>query len=298
MRLYINDLSFRNDVQIDNPNKLVESFLDVCDRIKKYSFEKIYVPADCKVRELTIGYSLNTFLDNNPRNSLLHQKLKSIMANQFIKIEHDVDAENLIQYVKWNNQESEFLKRAFNTETPVLSFKTIPVFTGHQINITSEYIDENDHPQSENCTLNNLSELSHFTALNAFLNQKQLEIADLQDKWNAIDNPIRFKPRTIQYLADIGYNNKWASANANVKVALANDTGSYIALLNGWEYKSRLSGRNGRKVFKALNQMVYMSIDTQHGTFEIHNRKGIHCYEINFKGDVLEGAQNNHNIEI
>lgn len=298
MRLYVNDLSFRNDVQIDEPENVVKSFLDVCNWVKKYSFEKIHMPADYKSRELVSGYSLGSFLASNPKSSLLYQKLKGIMANQFIVFDHQALEEETIQYVRWNNQESEFLKQAFNTDTPTISLKTIHEFTNHQIQIKNEYLDANETEISEDDTLNNLSDISHFTQLHEFLSQKQIEIAALESRWDAIKNPIRFKDRSEQYLADKNFDAEFASGNKNYKVGLANMAGTFIAEINGWKYNSRLSERNGRRVFKALNQLAYLSIDTQHGTFEVHDRHGIHCYEINFKGEILEGAQHNHNIEI
>lgn len=297
MRLYVNDLSFRNDVQINEPDTLVKSFMDVCDRIKKYSFDKILMPDEYTSREIVSGYTIGNFLASKPKNSILYQKLKGIMANQLVKIEMD-DFDNEIQYVKWNNEESEFLKGSLNTDTPTVSFKTEPEFATHQIQITNEYLDADENTITENPSLNNISDISHFTQLHGFLSQKQIEIAELQSKWDAIKYPIRFIERTNQHLSDNNFDVEFARGNENYKVGLANKVGTYIAKLNGWEYKSRLSTRNNRRVFKALNQLVYLSIDTQHGTFEVHDRNGIHCYEINFKGDPIEGTQHNHDIEI
>lgn len=298
MRLYVNDLSFRNDVQADEPEALVKSFMDVCDRIKKYSFDKILMPDNYTSLELVSGYTIGSFLASEPKNSVLYQKLKGIMANQFVKIELDDYDEDEIQYVKWNSQESEFLKRALNTETPVVSFKTLRAFTCHQVQITNEYLDSNENPVIENKTITNFSDIIHFSTLQEYLNQKHLEIAELQSKWDALKNPIRFNARTNQYLASINYSYNWANGNAEYRVGLAKMAGTYIAQINGWQYKSRISERNDRKVFKALNQLAYLSIDTQHGTFEVHDRNGKHCYEINFNGDPLEEAQQNHDIEI
>lgn len=299
MNLYINNFSYRPSEQNDNPESLIKDFIQVVEKSRMYSFERLHVPSDYATLEIAQGYTFTTFLQHYHPGTAIHQKLKSLMTNQLKKIDvSEQDEEESIQIVKWNNEESAFLKEAFNTDVPVISFKTDIAFTSHQLNVVNEFIDENEEVISSQETLNNISELNHFNLLNAYLTRKQQEFTALLNRWDAKVTPIRFIDRTIQHLNDTKYNTLWAKADERLRVNLAHGVGRYIAELNGWQYKPILSKRNNRKVFKALNQFVYLSIDTLHGSFEVHDRNGVHCFEINFKGELLEDAQDRHDLVI
>lgn len=298
MNLYINNFSYRPSIRRDNAESLIRDFIQVVEKTRMYSFEKVHMPSNYATLEITEGYSFTTFLQRYHPGTALHQRLKSLMTNQLKKIDWSEHEDESIQYVKWNNLESEFLKEAFNADVPVISFKTEIVFNSHQLNIVNEFIDENEEVISSQETLNNLSELNHFNVLNSYLTRKQQELNERLSRWDAMKTPIRFIERTIQHLDNTNYNTLWAKADERLRVSLAQNVGRYIAVLNGWEYKPILSKHNNRKVFKALNQSVYLSIDTMHGTFEVHDRNGNHCFEINFQGELLENAQHRHDLVI
>lgn len=297
MNLYINNFSYASD-EIGNIESVLSSFILICERIRSYSFDKVYMPNDFKSKEVLFGESFVSFIKNNNFDKNLRNRLSGLISNQLKGIMFDEIEDNTIQYVKLNGVESEFLKRAFNTSTPVISFPTKEAYRFHILEVFNEYLNSELKEIKENAILNNLSEISHFTDLKDLLYQKQLKINALKSKWDALEKPIRFIETTNQYLIDTNYELKWANGNTNIRVSLANDIGTSIAIMNGWEYKSGLSKKNNRKVFMALNQIVYLSIDTQHGTFEIHKRNGKHFCEINFKGELMEGAQTNHDLKI
>jgi hypothetical protein len=298
MNLYINDFSFRSGEESQDFEKIVREFISVCERTRSYSFENLYMPTDFKSRELIQGNSFISYISQTRADSLLRQRLNSLMANYLKKIDNDESDNNSIQYVKWNDEESEFFKRAFNKNVPVISLKNKAAFSNHQLNIKNEYLNSREEVIESQEVLNNISEIAHFTLLNEFLSHKQREFADLKGRWDAIGIPIRFRDRVSNYLRETNYNTLWANGDEKIKVSLAHHVGRHIAEINGWQYKPNLSRKNNRKVFKALNQSVYMSIDTLHGTFEVHDKKGLHCFEINFIGELLEGGQNRHNLEI
>jgi|GEM_PF-2725999 len=299
MNLYINNFSYCPLIQIENSDSLIKDFITVVEKLKTYSFERLYLPMNYATLEIAKGCSFTTILQEYGREALLHQRLKSLIANQFRKIDIDDQADgNSIQYVKWNGNESEFFKRAFNSDIPVVSFKTAEDFSVHQLNIRNEYLNVNEEQVISQEILNNISELDHFNLLDSYLSSKQRQFNELCGRWDALALPIRFRDRVDQYLDQINFINLWGNSDERIRVSLAREVGSYIAQFNGWEYNPSLSRRNDRKVFKALNQSVYLSIDTMHGTFEIHKRNGVHYCEVNFQGDKLEDAQNRHNIEI
>jgi hypothetical protein len=263
-----------------------------------YSFEKLYVPANYAELDITQGYSFTTFLTQYHSGNALHLKLKSLMSNRLKKIDVGDLNNASIQYLKWNDEESDFLKAAFHDNLPIISFKTNKAFHSHQLEVLNEFIDENENIISSPEILNQLSDLQHFDKANDYLSNKQLEFSERLKQWDAKNTPIRYTERTIAHLKITNFYALWKNANENYRVSLAHEIGSYIATINGWVYKSNLSKLNNRRVFKALNQLIYLSIDTMHGTFELHDRNGDHCFEINFEGHETEGKNEKHKLKI
>jgi len=66
-----------------------------------------------------------------------------------------------------------------------------------------------------------------------------------------------------------------------------------VATINYWEYDSNVSSKNsGRTIYYAGNgrQKLYISVDTQHGTFELFDKNGIHKGEYNYYGVKKEAV--------
>jgi hypothetical protein len=297
MNLYINDISYQPQVVNANPHHLINDFVDVWDRAKNFLFEKVIMPDDYKTREITQQFSFITYQGTAHYKDVTLVKFKSILANQIKKVNAD-EIDSNIQYVSFNNQESNFLKKAYNKKVPVISFRTIADFDVPILSVVNKFLDEAEKEVITNEQIINLSRSTHFTAHQIYLNTQIQKAATLNSKWNAKLNPLRFLDAVNTYLIDIEFNKLWANSDTNYRVKLANEAGTYIAEMNGWQYEPSLTKKNTRTIFKALNQTIYLSIDTLHSTFELHDRKGKHLGEYNFSGTQLEGTQHNHNIEI
>ena len=291
MNLYINDFSYRPLEQGQDCEAILKEFLNVCEGAKKYSFEKLCMPSNFKALEIVQGFSIATFLESAPKNSPLRQRLNSLVANQLKKIDQDELMVNKIQYVAWNGRDSEFFRRAFNSEVPVVSFTTNTLFSSDRFQIINKFLDKNEEILEIPGIVYNIGSQGHITTHHHILSQKQLQYASLQGRWNALAEPLRFSLLSTQYLQSIGFEAKWGKASPEDRVTLADFAGDYIAQLNGWEYRSKLSAFNQRRVYQALNQSVYLSIDTMHRAFEVHDRNGFHHGEISFGGEWLEDAQ-------
>lgn len=92
-----------------------------------------------------------------------------------------------------------------------------------------------------------------------------------------------------------------ATKNMDVgeRVASHRQTGKKIAETNGWTKNKNLSKKNGRDVYTDNKGNNY-SVDTQHGAFEVLNKKGKHQGEIDFSGKWTKDADTSgkHNIKI
>lgn len=297
MNLYINDISYQPQVVIANPHHLISNFVDVSDRAKTYLFEKIVMPDDYKIREITQNFNFISYQGTAHYRDVTNERFKSLLANQLLKMEAD-DLDSSIQYVYYGTSESDYFKKAYNRKVPVVSFRTLEVFERPTLPVKNTYFDEAGVEISNNDDVLNISHTAHFTDHQQYFNQQALKIANQNGKWNAKQNPIPRVQATNQYLTDFKFNAQWEKSDENFRVSLAIEAGTFVAELNGWEPKPKLSKKNNRKVFKSLNRSFYLSIDTMHGTFELHDRNGKHLAEYNFSGTPLERSQNNHNIEV
>lgn len=305
MKLYINDLSFLPQAVIPNHDNLIRDLIDVCSRIKKYKFEKIVMPDNFKVKEICQYLTLISYRDDASKNIDIRRRLKSIISNQMVKISTD-ENDDSIQYVELNKKDSEFLKKSFNQNLPIISLRTDIKFDDNVLKIQNKYFDESELEIIEQGEIVNLSHENHFIIHASFLNQKLLENTKLDGKWNPKQNPLRFKDLINQYLQDIDYEKKLKSKdNSSYKMALYLEVGSRIAEMNGWDHDKYLSTINSnshkkRKIFKSRNRTFYLSIDVQHGAFELLDRRGKHITEYNFKGKDMGKTYDDgsHDIKI
>ena len=297
MNLYINDISYQPQVINSNPHLLINDFIDVSDRASSYLFEKIVMPNDYKIREITQNFTFIIYQGTSHYKDVTNERFKSLLVNQLVKIKTDVLDES-IQYVYYKGTDSYFLKKALNRKVPVVSFRTLDEFNTSTLQILNKFFNEDEEEVSKNDEVFNVSYKDHFTFHKNYFNEQALKIASQNSRWNAKQNPLPSINATAIYLKDIKFNDQWANANSNFRVKLANEAGTYIAEMNGWEYKPKLTNKNQRSIFKALNQTIYLSIDTMHGTFELHDRNGKHLGEFNFSGVQLEDSQYKHNIVV
>lgn len=86
------------------------------------------------------------------------------------------------------------------------------------------------------------------------------------------------------------FEKKISNMNVNEKVALVRTTAADLAKMNGWTKDSKLSRMNGRDVYFDTSSGKYYAVDTQHGRFEVVNKKGKHQGEVNFNLDPTKPA--------
>jgi hypothetical protein len=297
MNLYINDMSYQPQVVKANPHHLINVFIDVSDRAKSFLFEKIVMPNDYKIRDIIQNFSFVTYQGTAHYRDVTNERFKSLLANQLVKMSAD-NLDESIQYVYYNQTESYYFKKAYNRNVPVVSFRTLEEFDNPTLDIVNKYLDDAEQEKINNNVIRNVSNKAHFIHHQEYFNEQAYKNANQNGKWNAKQKPLPRVEATATYLTDFKFTEQWAKGNETFRVKLANEAGTYIAEMNGWEYKSRLTNRNQRSIFKALNQSVYLSIDTMHGTFELHDRNGRHLGEYNFSGEQLEDSQHKHNIYV
>lgn len=93
------------------------------------------------------------------------------------------------------------------------------------------------------------------------------------------------------------FNEKIAKMPPNERVALIREVASEIAKKNNWKKDTNISRKNNRDVYYDPKSKQYYAVDTQHGTFEVVNRRGKHQQEVDFnlnqtKGEDKSGRHN------
>jgi RHS repeat-associated protein len=78
--------------------------------------------------------------------------------------------------------------------------------------------------------------------------------------------------------------------NVNEKIGTIRTTASNIASQRGWAKDSKLTRINGRDVYYDSGSGNYYALDTQHGRFEVVNKRGKHQGEVNFNLDPTKAA--------
>ncbi len=87
--------------------------------------------------------------------------------------------------------------------------------------------------------------------------------------------------------------------SAEERIAEYKTAGKRVADGNSWKKNDALTKKNGRDIYEG-NDGDYFALDTQHGSFEVLDKKGKHQGEINFEGTKIDGADKSgkHNIKL
>lgn len=295
MNCYLNNFSL---VEADNGirmDKLLKDFICVCDELNSYSFEKIFMPSEYCDIPLSESVTINQFIrsrssqdSRQPIDDFI-SRIKSIRKNQLSKITKDKPDEK-IQYIYYNGDESDFFKKAFNQNVPVVSFRTRVVFDNPKLDVSISYLDKDEQPQNSNKKVSNVSHADHFVVHKDFLEMKQREQVVSDQEWNALEMPFRMKNKMVQFLNEHDFENE-RNSDPQYKTKLFLETGTALAEMNGWifhsEYSSRFSSHEKmRRIFYSNGKRrAYLSIDILHGEFELHQRNGKHIMSYNFNGE-------------
>lgn len=116
-----------------------------------------------------------------------------------------------------------------------------------------------------------------------------------------LDNPLPNKKLCDYYL--ILQNKLISNGNdpMNIYLRISNE----VALRNGYIYSNTLSKKNStdktkRVIYKHQKEDIYLSVDVEHGAFEVCNGRGRHCGEYSYIGKMLQPRDKtgNHDINV
>ena len=81
-----------------------------------------------------------------------------------------------------------------------------------------------------------------------------------------------------------------SNLSVHEKIAKIKSTARDIAKQNSWTKNNKLSKRNKRDVYYDSETGNYYALDTQHGRFEVVNKKGKHLGEVDFSLNATKPA--------
>ncbi|ENQ3112604.1 S-layer protein [Bacillus cereus] len=116
------------------------------------------------------------------------------------------------------------------------------------------------------------------------------KIGDLEKKGKALEAAA--KNVSNGRFDVVAFDQKIAKMNVNEKIALIKSTSMDIAKQNGWKKDSKLTRMNNRDVYFDSKTKNYYALDTQHGRFEVVNKKGKHQGEVDFNLNLTKPADN------
>lgn len=106
------------------------------------------------------------------------------------------------------------------------------------------------------------------------------KLGDLEKNAQKLGNVTKNVPKGSFDVA--AFDKKIAKMNINEKAAEIKIASQGIAKQNGWEKNSKLSKLNKRDVYVDSKTKNLYAVDTQHGRFEVLNKKGKHQGEVDF----------------
>ena len=85
------------------------------------------------------------------------------------------------------------------------------------------------------------------------------------------------------------------------RIPIFKDVGEQMASKSGWTKNTSLMKKNkGRTIYTDKDSGLHYSLDTQHGRFEVLDKKGNHMGEIDFTGKKKKGRDpsGGHDIKV
>ncbi len=154
----------------------------------------------------------------------------------------------------------------------------------------------------KNTLTNNISNVFNIPSFTAFVFSKHSDfnygsvVSEHIDKKDFFPNSrISDKMLDAERIEEIN-----AHIHQDERIDNYKSAGLKIAQINLWKHCQATTNKNDRDIFKRRIQARYnyLSIDTQHGRFEMFDNSGIHVGEYYFTGILVPNSKRNHSINI
>lgn len=302
MEVVFNELSFTKVSSANAANNCYKQFfehylaidkLSLTDLLKIITIEEV----DIFGKEIFNGISFRSWLEKLP---LKFQVEKELIYKRL------VDSEKAVNYPEYHyeNGEAKGLGLAHENQLLTISFQTNKKWTEKEIEIIKVEINEKKNVLNESVVkVKHTAKKEHTINYKiwrevGFINENPKVIPKRHAQTKKLLFPQLNASNELVNGVEVENIAKVENWENFYKILVSEDTGVRIVVfelifenlmeINGWVKNERLTKLNNRTVYEAGK--LYAALDTQHGTIEIHNSKGIHKGEYRFDGEFEKNS--------
>lgn len=285
MNAFLNELSltFLPPHEIDD---IIDDFIYVCIALKEFNNHIVALEYFADFNLMTYQIRENEYLSEYLKNRDIEllRKIRSLVTT--------ASDENFgFEEIKINGKSSKGAAKAYLKSGITISFRSHEQWTKENIKAIYHYI-EGDNIKEKSIEIRNANNLTTLLSHKTWLN-KTLTTINI-----SIDEPIPFPKTTERLIGD--YYEESKKKPERERIAIFKEIAEKITRLNQYKKEDKLTQKNNRIIYESLDKKIYLALDTQHGTFECCNSKGIHQKEIDFLGNPTKKADTSgqHNIKM
>lgn len=300
MNLFVNDLSLKCSLPLQEHWEFITEFGRLVNKLKEFDIDKISFPKGYKNMSIGGIYWKDCYIKEScPLKDDQRMELLSLMSSSIYEVkESDIDFNHIFSEDASFDVHSSFLGNSFTMDNPVVSFTFKDIYKKQSIAGYYKKLPTNHSKRAEVRNLYDAASISPLSTV-SFKKCKTIKPENFP-LWNS--------PDTIRYIRKIGHKDDITFTTTEEKQAYLIKHGTVIALLNGWKEDTIRTNKNRspqkiRKIFysaKFKQTDTYLCIDMEHPDirFELCNHRGIHLKEIKYTGETTGSAKTDHNIKV
>lgn len=297
MYSFINDLSISPaGFELQNNWNLIDAVMEISYKLREYKIEILRVPSDFLNRSIAGSRSIADYLADSQFDPEKKTLLYEFIGNRIEEPDDEINAtltsaqENRLINVYHKGNSSDLLTEAHVMKCPALSFESGKDFQVDFLDSELAILNENNEITAKSIRIENIFNENSFHIHHAFLIDWKKKIVFVKTKWDPIKKPI-WNDLTEQTIDELEFP-KSIHGKSDKKEELRR-IGTLVAEMNAWVYDENITKKNRnasqmRKIFRSDSgsKTAYLSIDFEnaYGGFEVHDHKGTHQGQIDFKG--------------
>lgn len=307
MDYYLNEISLTPVADQTSAREMMATFVKLCSTLRGWGFGSLRLSRDHEIKQFAIceSYCVYDWFKDETVDIDLRRRFRSIATQAPLVPDSEptlLEKQALSEFSLPNIQGPVFgLGIAFLTGSLAVSLRSRLIWNNAFFDLVRYFLEANGDAREERVNVRHAAGLEHLDQHLDWL--KELN----SDKnWKPTDN--YFPQQTfVDALAEkyggwVGYYSHCKNMSETERIASYRSLAKLVAERHGYEFDRRVSALNDRHVFRAGSDRnrIYLSLDKDHGAFEVCSHQGQHLGEYNFAGEQLEGADKSggHDLKV
>lgn len=296
---YLNELSLKKAQNIEEAQSIIKNLIYSASSLRRYGFNALRMTKNINELEIASEYYVHQWRNDEDVPRELRTRFRSIItqvplidSNDSILVEDTRKTD-----IYFQNQAISSLTAAYVDDSIVLSLLTSTDWNTAYIKAELMEINDFNDLLSSNTTIRNVSKIEHLIDHIDWIK----ESVDSPEFIYSNPLPFRTISNNLEELDNERFYGNIIHRNTDEKISIYRIVSRNIASLNFYSFKAQLTQKNNnRYIFQSPVQTIYLALDTQHGRFEVCNKKGKHQGEFDFYGKQTKGAddEGKHDIKI